>query len=65
MKNYLQLFYKEVSFEGVKNILKIINAIKIATETDEKWIYWLACIQAAIDQEAHIMAEVLHVIKKK
>ena len=56
MKNYLQLFYKEVAFEGIKNILNIINTIKIGAAADENWIYWLACVQAAIDQEAQIVA---------
>src|SRR3990167_6475742 len=53
MKNYLQIFYTQITFEGVKNILKIINAIKINSDTDE-WNSWLSCIKAAIEQENDI-----------
>jgi len=55
MKNYLQIFYTQITFEGVKNILKIINATKIDSDTPE-WNSWLNCIQAAIDQEHDIVA---------
>ena len=56
MKNYLQLFYQEVAFEGVKNILKIINTVNVGSKIDKEWNYWLTCIQAAIDQEKDIIA---------
>ena len=39
----------------VRNILKIINAIEIENPQDKEWNYWLACVQAAIDQELNII----------
>lgn len=56
MKNYLNLFYKEIKFEGVKNILQIINNVQVGDEKDSEWIYFLKCIQSAIDQEPNIIA---------
>ncbi|MBI2344441.1 hypothetical protein HYV10_00005, partial [Candidatus Dependentiae bacterium] len=55
MKNYLNIFYEEIKFEGVKNILTIINAIDIGNLQDKEWRYWLNCVQAAIDQEPNII----------
>ncbi len=55
MKNYLQIFYLQIKFEGIKNILKNINAVKINSDTFE-WSSWLNCIQAVLDQEHNIVA---------
>ncbi len=55
MKNYLHLFYKQISFEGVGDILKIINAIQIESKT-QAWHDWVLCVQAAVDQEINIIA---------
>ena len=55
MKNYLQLFYNQFSFDGVGNILKQINAVEIASNS-QGWKDWLSCVQAALDQEPNIVA---------
>lgn len=56
MKNYLNLFYAQIKFEGVKNILAIINNVHIGSNQDPEWNYFLQCIQSAIDQEPNIIA---------
>jgi hypothetical protein len=55
MKNYLQIFYKQFSFDGVGNILTQISAIEVSSNT-QGWKDWLSCVQAAIDQESNIIA---------
>jgi hypothetical protein len=55
MKNYLNIFYEEIKFEGVNNILKIINAIDIGNLKDKEWIHWLDCIQQVVAQEPNII----------
>lgn len=55
MKNYFQLFYDRCPFEGVGNILQIINQVEIESETKE-WRYWLNCVQSAVKQEFDIIA---------
>ena len=54
MKNYLQLFYERIPFEGIGNILSIINQI-IPQSNSVSWNHWLACINAAIEQEFTIL----------
>lgn len=55
MKNYLNIFYEEIKFEDVKNILTIINAVDINNIQDKSWLFWLECVQAAIDQEPNMI----------
>ena len=54
MKNYLQLFYEQIPFQGVENILKEINQITPKSNSTS-WQHWLACINTAIEQEPHIV----------
>ncbi|MBP9764965.1 hypothetical protein KBD08_01380 [Candidatus Babeliales bacterium] len=55
MKNYLNIFYEEITFEGVRNILQIINSVDIGNKQDKSWLFWLDCMQAAIEQEPNII----------
>lgn len=54
LRNYLQLFYEQIPFDDVKEILKILYSIKQSPE-DPGWQHWLACINAAIEQEFTIL----------
>lgn len=50
MKNYLQLFYNQFPFEGVKNILIIINKINPEEMNTHLWLHWLSCIKYATEK---------------
>lgn len=55
MKNYLQLFYNQIAFQGVGNILQIINKTTPLSNNKE-WQHWLNCVDESIKQETNIIA---------
>ncbi len=50
MKNYLQLFYDEISYEIIGEILVLLNSVKENSVNNIVWFDWLTAINHAINE---------------
>ena len=48
LKNYLQLFYNEIPYDIIGEILNLLNSVKEGVTNNKIWLDWLKAINHAI-----------------